>query len=305
MKYLAKICIAGLATLSLAACSHVAQYHGEDFVAFKGSSYNIKESAGSMKIGVTAYPQSGNPNTTVSFKVVENTAKAGTDSSVEPASGVLTFAGDSIQYITVNVVDHDAVYTGDLDFSLQIESATNNYSFPHYNTVSIKINDEDHPLLDLFGSYTMGGVILASSGYTNGSWDMEVSAYEGDVTRIWMDITAPIFSPDLYGSNFKKKPNVYAEVSEDKSTISIPYPQETAATPDDLFGGFTQDDHFFFYKWDDDAGVFLTEPGYVVFTKQDDGSYATEDYYGFATPDATDGLFYYWMNVWDGYFVKK
>ena len=101
MKYLAKICLAGLAFLSLAACSHVAQYTSEDFVAFRSSSFSANESAGSIKIPVIAYPQNGNPNTSVSFKVVEKTAKSGTDFTVEPASGVLNFTGAYCNYFRV------------------------------------------------------------------------------------------------------------------------------------------------------------------------------------------------------------
>lgn len=307
MKYLANICIACVAALFLTACSHVAQFTGEDFVAFKGSSYTVNESVGTYKIGVMAYPQNGNPNTTVSFKVVEKTAKSGKDFTVEPASGVLTFAGDSTQYITIKVVDHDALYTGDLKFDLQITSTTNNYTFPNYNTVSITIKDEDHPLLDMFGTYTMGGVILTDApGYARDSWDMEIGPYEGDVTRVWMKVMVPIC--DIYSQNFKHGTvDVYGIVSDNMTKITIPVPQKTAAWPDDLFDGFTADDRFWFYKWDDEAGVFITDPGTIVFTKQEDGTFVAneEDYFGISTPDSTDGLFYYFMNVWDAYFVKK
>ncbi len=308
MKYLAQICIAGLAALSLAACSHVAQYTGEDFVAFRSSSFSSNESAGSIKIPVIAYPQNGNPNTSVSFKVVEKTAKSGTDFSIEPAAGVLNFNGDSLQYITVNVVDHDGVYTGDLTFDIQIESATNNYTFPHYNTVSVKIVDEDHPLLAMFGTYTMGGIILTDApGYAPETWDMEMSPYDGDVTRVWMDVMVPICSSKYYGSYFSHgKVKVYGVVSDNMTKVSIPVPQVTPAWPADLFNGFTADDRFWLYKWDDDAGVFITDPGNLVFTKQEDGSFVADelDYFGISTPDES-GLFYYFMNVWDAYFVKK
>ena len=309
MKYLANICLAGLAALSLAACSHVAKFTSEDFVAFKGSSYSINESAGSLKVGVMAYPQDGNPNTTVSFKVVEKTAKSGTDFTVEPASGVLNFAGDSTQYITINVVDHDAVYTGDLKFDIQIASTTNNYTFTNYNTVSITIKDEDHPLLDMFGTYTMGGIILTDApGYAPETWDMEMTPYDGDVTRVWMDVMVPICSSKYYGSNFSHgKVKVYGIVSDNMTKVTIPVPQVTPAWPADLFNGFTADDRFWLYKWDDDAGVFITDPGNLVFTKQEDGSFVADeiDYFGISTPDETGDLFYYFMNVWDAYFVKK
>lgn len=309
MKYLAKISIASLAVLSLAACSHVAQFTGEDFVAINNSSYTVNESVGTLKVGVTAYPQDGNPNTTVSFKVVDNTAKSGADFSVEPASGVLTFAGDSVQYITIKVVNHAGVYTGDKNFSIQIASTTNDYAFPHYNTCKINIKDEDHPLIDMFGTYTMGGVILTETpAYATQTWDMEMSIYDDDPTRVWMDIMVPICSPKYYGSYFKTGTvKVYGVVSEDKNTITIPVPQKTPACPGDLFNGFGPDDRFWFYKWDDDNGIFIEDEGSIVFTKQDDGSFAAgeTDYFGITTPDETGGLFYYLMNVWDAYFVKK
>lgn len=309
MKYLAKIFIAGIATLSLAACSHKAQYFGEDFIAFKGSSYTVNESVGTYKIGVMAYPQDGNPNTTVSFKVIEKTAKSGKDFTVEPASGVLTFAGDSTQYITIKVVDHDALYTGDLKFDLQITSTTNNYTFPNYNTVSITIKDEDHPLLEMFGNYTMGGVTLSETpAYINETWNMEIGPYEGDVTKVWLNVVVPISSTKYYGSYFKHGTvNVYGIVSDNKTKITIPVPQETVARPDDLFNGFTADDRFWVYKWDDDAGKFITASDNLVFTKQEDGKFTAgeTDYYGITTPDETGGLFYYLMNVWDAYFIKK
>lgn len=301
MKYLANILIAGAAIFALASCSHVAPYTGEDFVAFYKGSYTVNESSGSFKIPVKAYPQNGSANTSVSFKVVEGTAKSGTNFTVEPASGVLTFAGDSTQYITVNVIDQDGIFTGDLGFAIAIASTTNDYTFPNYNTVKVTIKDEDHPLLDLFGSYTMGGIVLSTSGYRQEEWDMEISAYDGDVTRVWLDVTTPFFSSSYYAS-YAPHAEVYAVVSDDKSTITIPYPQTCESTAAAAFG---LDENFTFYGWDDDAGVFITAPGNIVFTKQEDGSYETPDYYGFATPSETGGLFYYWMNAWGAYFIKK
>lgn len=308
MKYLANILIAGAAIFALASCSHVAPYTGEDFVAFSNSSYKVAESAGSYKIPVNAYPQSGNANTSVSFKVVEGTAKAGTNFTVEPASGVLTFAGDSTQYITVNVIDQDGVYTGDLGFSIEITSTTNDYRFPNYNTANVTIQDEDHPLLALFGEYTMKAVSNSSSGYGYYSWEMNISPYEGDVTRIWLDVIAPFFS--TYRT-YAPEAAMYGIVSEDKSTITIPYPQSTVSTAKDAF---SIDENYVLYQFDGhnlDAS-FLTAPGNIVFTLQGDGSYQTLDSYGFATPSYVgEGWFYYYMNVFGGFnanypaFFKK
>lgn len=310
MKYLANILIAGAAIFALASCSHVAPYTGEDFVAFYKGSYTVNESVGSFKIPVKAYPQSGNANTSVSFKVVEGTAKAGTNFTVEPASGVLTFAGDSTQYVTVNVVDQDGIFTGDLAFSLEIASTTNDYTFPNFNTVKVTIKDEDHPLLDMFGTYTMKAVSNSSSGYGYYSWEMNIGAYDGDVTRIWLDVIAPFFSSDFYGS-YAPEAAMYGVVSEDRSTITIPYPQAMVSTAANAFG---VNENFVLYKFDGhnlDAS-FLTAPDNIVFTLQADGSYQTLDSYGFATPSYVgEGWFYYYMNVFGGFnanypaFFKK
>lgn len=285
---------------SFASCSHVSKYRSDNIVAFGNTKYEIGESAGAYKIRVVAYPENGNPNTTVSFKVVEGTAKAGTNFTIEPASGVLTFAGDSTQYITVNVIDNDGVFTGDVNFSIEIESATNNYYFTNTGKAFVNIKDEDHPLLDLFGEYTMKGISNSSSGYGYYTWTLNISAYEGDVTKVWMDVTAPFFDSNFYGS-YAPHAEVFADVSEDMSTITIPCPQNVVSTANDAFG---VDEPFTLYKYDGnnlDAN-FITTADTIVFTLQDDGSYVTTDNYGFATKSYVgDGWFYYYMNVFGGF----
>jgi hypothetical protein len=229
MKYLAKICIAGLAALSLAACSHVAQYTGEDFVAFRSGSYSVSETSGSIKVPVIAYPQNGNPNTTVSFKVVEGSAKAGTNFSVEPASGVLTFAGDSTQYITVNVKNQAGLYTGDLSFGIEITSTTNDYTFNHYNAVKFNIKDEDHPLINYFGSYT--------TSYCMGYWGdnysghtIELAAWEGDVNSF----SISNLEPYLGGNGFKGP--VKGVLNAEKTVITVAAGQATGYNGVNYYG---------------------------------------------------------------------
>ena len=304
MKNIAKIIAAGSVLFAMTACSHVAKYTTYDFVAFAATSYTVNESTTTLVIPVCAYPENGEPNTTVTFDVKDASAVAGTDFTFAPANGVLNFSGEKAQSITVTILGHPGVFTGDLKFTIELKDASNDYEMNSYAKATVTIKDEDHPLLDLFGKYTMGGEILDTSGYVYETWTMNVSAYEGDVTRIWLDVTAPIFSSGYYGSYFKNLPAVYGIVSSDKETITIPCPQETAANPNDLFSGVA-DDHFYFYEWDDDAGKFITEKGSIVFTKQDDGSYMTEGNFGFASPSETGGLFYYWMNCWGASFKKQ
>jgi hypothetical protein len=229
MKYIAKICLAGLAALSLAACSHVAQYTSEDFVAFRSGSYSVSETSGSIKVPVIAYPQNGNPNTTVSFKVVDGSAKAGTNFSVEPASGVLTFAGDSTQYITVNVKNQAGLYTGDLSFGIEITSTTNDYAFHHYNAVKFNIKDEDHPLINYFGSYTTS----ACMGYWGDNYSghtIELAAFEGDVNSF----SISNLEPYLGGNGFKGP--VKGVLNAEKTVITIASGQATGYNDVNYYG---------------------------------------------------------------------
>lgn len=283
MKYLAKICIAGLAALSLAACSHIAKFTSEDFVAFSNASYSVQESAGSIKIPVYAYPQDGNPNTTVSFKVIEQTAKTGEDFSIEPAGGVLTFSGDSVQYITVKVVDHDGVYTGNKTFGLEMTSVSNDYTFPNFNSCKITILDEDHPLLDLFGEYTFTTIMadFDDEGNIDGiyrhSWTMNMGPVEGDVTKVSMDHIT-FFSVN-YASYCGPMP-VVASVSGDKKTITISCPQTTKGTA----APWGLDENFILYKHGGWKGEYITENDTVTFKQQEDGTWSTTESFGFSTP---------------------
>ena len=133
-------------------------------------------------------------------------------------------------------------------------------------------------------------------------------AYDGDLSRVWLDCIVPICSQKYYKSYFTHGLiSAYGIVSSDKKTISIPVPQETSAWLSDLFAKYKDDDHYWVYKFDNAAGDFITTPGNIVFTKQADGTYkaADFDYFGVTSYGETGGMFYYFCNVWDCYFKKK
>lgn len=311
MKNIAKIIAAGSVLIALTACSHVAKYTTYDFVAFAATSYTVNESTTTLVIPVCAYPEVGESNTTVSFDVKNGSAVAGTDFTFSPANGVLNFSGDKAQSITINIMGHPGEFTGDLKFTIELKDASNNYEMNSYSTASVTIKDEDHPLSSILGDYTMKAVGNVDGGYNYFTWDISLSPYEGNVTRVWIDFPAPFFSPSYYGS-YAPDANVYAVVSDDLQTISIPCPQAIGSTAEAAFG---VPENFILLKYDGDDldAPFITDPSEIVFTRQEDGSYRTFDSYGFSTESyISDGWFWYYMNVFGNFnpnypaaFTKK
>lgn len=136
----------------------------------------------------------------------------------------------------------------------------------------------------MFGDYTIGGTIFVDTpGFISEEWEMEMRAYDGDLSRVWLDCIVPICSQKYYKSYFTHGLiSAYGIVSSDKKTITIPVPQETSAWLSDLFAKYKDDDYYWVYKLDNTTGDFITTPGNIVFTKQADGTYkaADFDYFG-------------------------
>jgi uncharacterized protein YjdB len=179
--------------------------------------------------------------------------------------------------------------------------------------VTVKAKEPAHPLADLFGEYTFSSIVLAEGENDEGAlaygfWDMKISPYEGNTSRIWIDKVTIFQSPDVY-EFIMPYGDVYADVSEDMKTITIPVPQAVVSTAD----AFDDKEPFVLYKFDDSLVKAVTTKSTIKFTLQEDGSWKTADNYGFSTKSyVKQGLYYYYMNCFSGYdpdyptmFVKK
>ena len=180
-------------------------------------------------------------------------------------------------------------------------------------TCAVTVKAKEHPLASLFGDYSFSSVILAEDEEEGGVlmygvWDMKISPYEGNTSRIWIDKVTIFQAPDVYGK-FLSEGDVYAEVSEDLKTITIPVPQTVKSTAE----AFDEDEPFVLYKFAENMVDAVTSEGVITFTLQEDGSWKTGDNYGFSTKsNSANGLYYYYMNCFGGYnpdyptiFVKK
>ena len=127
---------------------------------------------------------------------------------------------------------------------------------------------------------------------------MTISAYEGNAYRCWLSNINYFCS--AYASDLDGKCQVYAEVSKDLKTITIPVPQTIETTGANAFG---DTNHFVYYYFNgkNKSGTISTDPGEIVFTLQDDGSYMTTDPYSMSNAEdvaAYGGSFYwYYMTV--------
>lgn len=309
MKKIFKIFAVVSVFAGLVSCVKYADYKTVPFASVDVSSAKITEPAVgepavTYKLPVHVY--NATSDCAVSYEIKDITAKQGVDYTIIGGTGVLNFAkGVDTQEIEFSISGQPGTFTGDVNFQVILKEATNNVTLGSINTARITIADKDHPLVSLFGDYKFTSVQLddETEQLTKYSWTMTMSQYEGNPYRIW--INKVIVLQSWYASYL---PNgggkVYAEVSEDLKTISIPVPQDFNTSGVNLFG---VPDEFFFYRCN--QLDFQVEQTPIVFTLQEDGSYATSDDYGVNIESGLSDWFYYGMNAFSSVspttFIKK
>lgn len=283
---------------ALVGCREKMDYKTTAFVNLNSKTLTIDENAGTVKIPVTLSTYKNNGSTSVTFKVVDGLAQEGKNYSVEPASKVLNFdeSGEP-QYITVSVVDQPNLYTGNLDFKIALESATNDYQLGGTNATTVNIKDLDHPLVDFAGEWTVQ-CNTALKGKVK--YKMNLTLDDDDVTIVWCDYIVPmLYAYSNMGSGYVK-----GVVSEDKSTITFASQQldpRGGETFDVGYGGFTLYTGFYEYV-DGENDKYATSKDPIVFTKDEgDGfvfrskqgpaivdKYIWPQYYGFVLGEDND-----------------
>ena len=275
MKTIYKVLFVAATAALMASCTHKQEFYTNSYASFGDSSYIINEDAGIFRIPVSTFNNSGKSGS-VMFSVTDGKATQGTDYTVEPASGVLTFDGNGTQFIEVTPIAHLGVLTGNLDFSIDMVGASG-IDLGTATSLGITIKDVDHPLTDLFGSYTMHSVAY-NGGLYYYSWTMNITAYDDDVTRIWIDYPTKFSSPDFYNLLTP----IYGIVSDDKKTMTFPLPQVTNAEK----WGLANLRVYAHEGWLGGAGKYITDESQVVFTlDEDSGWWITTDPFGVSHPD--------------------
>lgn len=242
MKKITKI-FAGvaLAVIAFASCSKLNEApvfeEAESFAAFSGSTFNINEDGGKIVIPVNIAAYS-TVRTNVSYTILDAsldgskyTAKNGVDFRDTNTDGVLVFDGTTYtQNIVIEIVNQPGVYTGDITFGIELQSASG-LKLSSEKLCQVTIADLDHPLASILGEYTAIG--QDSSGSAQ-SWTVTLTKDPADVHVVHIDyIVKGALDYKSWGDW-----SYVGTVSDDLKKISVPLGQKTQAwyqSADDVF----------------------------------------------------------------------
>ena len=186
----------------------------ESFASISVETASVAENKGQIVIPVQV--ASIDPvKTSISYKLIDGTAKAGVDYEDTNASAVLTFDGEQrTADIVIKIIDRPGDYTGDLDFSVELVAATG-LKLSMEKTCKVTINDLDHPLAAILGSYTVSCYDYFQKAVT---YTITLSKDPKDISVAWADFLLPVMR------NGKFYP-VYCVVAKDEGgnyTLSFP-----------------------------------------------------------------------------------
>ena len=225
------------------------------FVAFDKGTMSITEAAGAkLSIPVTLASVAGIEES-VSFKVVDGTAVAGTNFELLTVSGVLNFdAENRTQYIEFEIL-HDGKFTGDITFSVEFVN-TGSVQAGAENKCTVTIMDSDHPFSAVLGTYSVTGISGRAGG--EATWTASISADPSDINRLLLTDFV-----DLGGSGLEGALVYYGTIDDEMTTITIPIGQTATFSGTD------------FYLWGMDASGADIETGTITVTILKDGDTVT------------------------------
>lgn len=188
------------------------------FVAFTLEKMSVKENADSLLVPVRLTSLKG-LSSAVTFEVIDSTAKSGVDFELSGGASVLNFDGSKpVLNIKFNIIPHTGTFTGDRVFGVVIKNATG-VNIGSNDTTFVTINDLDHPLAAILGTYTVYG-----PNYFSGradTWDVTIEKDAGgDLTKVWLSNFV------VAGTSLK----IYGVVNAEKNKIEIPVGQKLATS---------------------------------------------------------------------------
>lgn len=281
MKTILKSIIAAAAVAGLAACSD-SEYKVVPFASLDTQAVTVDESETETLVSIPVRVYNNKTGCTVSYTITDGSAVNGVNFKPLNDSGVLNFeAGTDSLAISFYTTGAPGTFTGDQTFSVKLTDASEGVTLGTFSKCTVTIKDTDHPLSALFGKYTMYALSLnTNENLTYFYWDMNMSPYEGDVTRVWMDnVVMFSFGYKAYTGNCP----VYGVVSDDKKTITIPLPQKTTGSLEAFGLG-----DVWIYAHEGINGGYITEGTNVVFTLNEAGEWVTPTDFGLSDPDVVD-----------------
>ena len=260
MKRIKSIYALAVGILLLASCTNdLPTFNDKDaFIAFTSSSIMIGEDDGELKIPVLLTSLSG-ISAAVEFEVkTTSTAVQGTHFSIEGGNSLTFTKAEPTQYIHLKIIDNDE-FGGNVIIQLELKEP-GNIKLGASKTCDITIEDNEHPLLFILGSYAASAdSYFASRGHFD--WTIVISRDESDLNKVWVGNLDPYFAAN--GIVAPARNNFYGIVNADKTEIQVPVGQALGYQNTELIG---------FTEADPDEGSELETGGKIIISILENGA---------------------------------
>lgn len=152
-------------------------------VGLSATSLSVKENAtGSFTVymgGVTG-TEATDVVLEVSIEGIAKPAIEGTDFTLSSKS-INTPVG--LTAVTVSPIDNSA-FTGDKQFKVRLVSNSKNYPITAQDSIVVTIIDDEHPLKNWIGTYTVAAASYGSPGEWDEEWTVTTLPVAGDATKL-------------------------------------------------------------------------------------------------------------------------
>ena len=161
------------------------------FVAFPSSSSLTGEVGDVIGIPVVVTADLSAPSVSVTFEFDEaSDAVEGEHFNLVNSSKTLDVSeGWGYDYIWIEPIDND-LFTGNLSLIINLTSNTQDYPFGVIKSHTLTIIDDEHPLGNWIGTYSVVALSYGNPGAWDEAWTVVSSAVPGDVESLSMVIDA-------------------------------------------------------------------------------------------------------------------
>jgi hypothetical protein len=161
----------------------------KNFVAFPEKTTSIAENGGMVGIPVYVVALPGSPAVTVTFDFDNSglngiLAEEGSDYTLVNNSKTLNFPdGWGYDTIWIQPVDND-VFTGNKVFNVVLQANSQNYPLGVTSSNMVTLVDNEHPLKQWIGTYSVEALSYGSPGEWDEAWTVNTSPVPDDIASL-------------------------------------------------------------------------------------------------------------------------
>ena len=186
--------LAAVALLVSCEADYIMFDSSKNFVAFPSDGTTILEAGGQVAIPVYVVALKGSPVITVDFDFdatdLPNAAVEGVDFTLVNDSKTLSFSeGWGFDTIWIEPIDND-IFEGNKAINVVLQSNSQSYAFGAISTNAVTLIDDEHPLKNWIGDYTVDAQSYGDPDNWDEVWNVSIAAVEGDVSSLGITINS-------------------------------------------------------------------------------------------------------------------